>query len=216
MFMAWVRTGYRPQRPAATRAAAASRVEDNRRLSLDNGVEFLWDDSPVQRLLGVVEDVTRGGKRLDAQGRGFESFATVEGQRLRRALISAYGVDAGCDACAEALAWAWENWSRVAEMANPVGYLFRVGQSSARRQRRWHRPITLPVEIRASDLGEMDARLDEALVALSSRQRLVAVLVHGYGYSYAEVAQVTTSSVASVRNDLHRAMKRLRRKLEAQ
>jgi RNA polymerase sigma factor (sigma-70 family) len=162
-----------------------------------------------------VEDVTRGNQRFDVEDRRFESFVTLEGQRLRRALIALYGVDEGCDACAEALAWAWENWSRLVEMANPVGYLFRVGQSSARRQRRRHAPISLPVEIDVPDLYEMDARLDEALVALSARQRVVAVLVHGYGYSYAEVAQITTTSVASVRNDLHRAMKRLRRKLEA-
>ena len=151
---------------------------------------------------------------MDEEGRRFESFVTEEGERLRRGLVAAYGVDAGSDACADALAWAWENWPRVVEMANPVGYLFRVGQTSARRQRRHRRPISLPVEMRSADLGEMDARLDEALVALPSRQRLVAVLVHGYGYSYAEVAEMTTTSVSSVRNDLHRAMKRLRRKLE--
>ena len=40
---------------------------------------------------------------------GFEAFAAEEGERLRRALVSAYGVDSGCDAWAEALAWAWEH-----------------------------------------------------------------------------------------------------------
>ncbi len=110
--------------------------------------------------------MTRGEPRSDVESRRFESFVTVEGARLRRALIAMYGVDEGCDACAEALAWAWENWSRVVDMANPVGYLFRVGQTSARRQRRWHGPISLPSEIGFSDLHEMDGRLDEALVAL--------------------------------------------------
>jgi DNA-directed RNA polymerase specialized sigma24 family protein len=160
-----------------------------------------------------VEEVVGAGP-LDVDHGAFESFVTVEGQRLRRALIAAYGVDAGCEACAEALAWAWEHWLRVVEMVNPVGYLFRVGQSSARRQRRWRRRVILPVEV-PREPGEMSLRLDEALVELPPRQRVAVLLVHGYGYSYAEVADVTASSVASVRNDLHRAMKRLRRVLEA-
>jgi RNA polymerase sigma factor (sigma-70 family) len=163
-----------------------------------------------------VEDSTTGTERFDADERRFQSFVTVEGPRLRRALVGSQGVDAGCDAYAEALAWAWEHWPRVVAMANPVGYLFRVGQSAAGRERRWHRPIMLPVDPQSQEFGEMDARLDEALLALSARQRTVALLVHGYGYSYAEVAEVTRSSVGSVRNDLHRAMRRLRRKLEAQ
>jgi DNA-directed RNA polymerase specialized sigma24 family protein len=116
---------------------------------------------------------------LDTGDRGFEAFAAVDGERLRRALVSPYGVDAGCDAWAEALAWAREHWARVVEMG------IRSATSSA-----------------------------SALVALSPRERTVALLVHGYGYSYAEVAAVTGSTVASVRNELHRAMKRLRRKLD--
>ena len=152
---------------------------------------------------------------MDLDNAPFESFVSVEGQRLRRALIAAYGLDAGTEACAEALAWAWEHWDRVAEMTNPVGYLFRVGQSSARRTRRWQRRIRLPPE-RAHDGGEMSLRVDEVLLTLPPRQRLAALLVHGYGYSYAEVADATGSSVASVRNDLHRAMKTLRHRLEVE
>ena len=176
--------------------------------------EFLRRSGQPQTLK-VVEDSTKGAQRLDADERRFESFVTLEGPRLRRALLSSHGVDAGCDAYAEAIAWAWEQWERVQELANPVGYLFRVGQSAAGRERRWHRQVLLPVDLRSPGFGEIDTRLDEALVMLSARQRTVALLVHGYGYSYAEVAEVTRSSVASVRNDLHRAMKRLRRKLEA-
>ena len=150
---------------------------------------------------------------MDLDNAPFESFVSVEGRRLRRALIAAYGLDAGTEACAEALAWAWEHWDRVAEMTNPVGYLFRVGQSSARRTRRWQRRIRLPPE-RAHEGSEMSLRVDEVLLTLPPRQRLAALLVHGYGYSYAEVADATGSSVASVRNDLHRAMKSLRKRLE--
>jgi RNA polymerase sigma factor (sigma-70 family) len=166
----------------------------------------------------VVQKSTGGEVQLNAPDRSFEQFVAVEGERLRRALVASYGVDVGSDACAEALAWAWEHWDRVGEMANPVGYLFRVGQSATRRQRRWRtRRVLLPSEAgNPADTGEMGGRLDEALVALPQRQRAVVLLVHGYDYSYAEVAEMTGASLASVRNDLHRAMKRLRAQLEAQ
>jgi RNA polymerase sigma factor (sigma-70 family) len=165
-----------------------------------------------------VQESTGGEVRVNAPDRSFERFVAVEGERLRRVLVAAYGVDVGSDACADALAWAWENWSRVSEMANPVGYLFRVGQSATRRHGRWRRRrVLLPSEVGdTGDTGEMSGRLDEALVALSERQRAVVLLVHGYDYSYAEVAEMTGTSLASVRNDLHRAMKRLRAELEAQ
>jgi RNA polymerase sigma-70 factor (ECF subfamily) len=58
-------------------------------------------------------------------------------------------------------------------------------------------------------------RLDEALVRLTPRQRAAVLLVHGHGYSYAEVAAMTGASVGSVRNELHRAMTRLRAGMEA-
>jgi RNA polymerase sigma factor (sigma-70 family) len=178
------------------------------------GWAVLRDDSVWLRVLGVVEESMGSEVQPNAPERSFEAFVGVEGTRLRRALVASYGVEVGSDACAEALAWAWEHWPRVVEMANPVGYLFRVGQSASRRQRRQTRRITLPSENHDPDVGEMSVRLDEALVGLSSRQRTVALLVHGHGYSYAEVAEITESSVASVRSDLHRAMKRLRRQLE--
>ena len=34
---------------------------------------------------------------------------------------------------AEAFGYAWENWDRLKAMKNPTGYLYRVGQSKARR-----------------------------------------------------------------------------------
>lgn len=145
----------------------------------------------------------------------FATFVTAHERRLRRALVASYGVELGSDACAEALAWAWEHWAQVAEMGNPVGYLFRVGQSATRRQRRWRRLVDLPREHNDVDTGEVGVQLHDALAGLLPRQRAVAILVHAYGYSYAEVAEMTGMSVASVRSELHRAMTRLRRRLES-
>ena len=164
----------------------------------------------------MVVESTGGEVHINAPDTPFDDFVALHGERLRRALVASYGVDVGSDACAEALAWAWEHRERVAAMTNPVGYLFRVGQSATRRHRRWRRRVALPTEHAASETGEVNAELDAALVALPARQRAVALLVHGYGYSYAEVAEMTGTSLASVRTDLYRAMTRLRAQLEEQ
>ena len=51
----------------------------------------------------------------------FERFAADAKPRLQRALLGVVGVDAVDDAVAEALAYGFEHWARVREMANPVG-----------------------------------------------------------------------------------------------
>ena len=145
----------------------------------------------------------------------FDSFVAEHGDRLRRALLAANGVQVGNDACADALAWAWEHHDRISGMEHPVAYLFRVGQTSARRQRRWNREISLPSEIPTDDdVSEGSGRLEVALGRLNVKQRTVVILVHAHGWSYEEVAAGVGLSVASVRSHLHRGMKRLREEME--
>lgn len=74
--------------------------------------------------------------RTDGSRDGFEEFVRAHEARLRTALVLTYWPDAGREAAAEALAWAWEHWDRIAVMDAPVPYLYRVGQSRTRRIRR--------------------------------------------------------------------------------
>jgi DNA-directed RNA polymerase specialized sigma24 family protein len=129
--------------------------------------------------------------------------------RLRRALVAAYGVEVGSEATADAMAWAWEHRERVAAMENPAGYLYRVGQSAARRYR--DRPIRLP-EVPGSSVDDVviDPRLPVALEALSTRQRATVLLVHAHGYGLTEAAGVLGISVSAVRNHLQRGLRHLR------
>ena len=127
---------------------------------------------------------------------------------LRVALIAAYGSDRGREATAEALAWAWEHKERLASLTNPVAFLFRVGQSHSRGRRfrilhsrpHWEDPWVEPDLVRA-------------LSALSERQRVAVVLVHGYGWTMSEVAALWSVKVTTVQNHLDRAMMRLRSRL---
>ena len=140
----------------------------------------------------------------------FSRFAADVQPRLRRALVSFYGIEVGSEVTADALALAWERWDTVEAMANPVGYLFRVGQSRSRRYRR--RAIVLPA-VPASEFPEIDPRLPRALANLSNQQRAAVLLVHAHGWTQAETADALGCSVSTLRNHLDRGMRRLRASL---
>jgi DNA-directed RNA polymerase specialized sigma24 family protein len=97
-------------------------------------------------------------------------------------------------------------------MTNPLGYLFRVGQTSARKQFRWSRSFALP-EPEPSRLPDVEPGLARALMKLDHEQRVMVMLVHGHDWSYAEVAAVFDVTVTKVRNELFSAMQKLRKQL---
>lgn len=141
-------------------------------------------------------------------GEAFEAFFRENEPKLRRALVAAYGFEEGRDAAAEALAWAWEHWERMRDVANLPGYLFRVAQSRRRRRR-------LPVLRDAPGWIEhrFEPGLPGALAALSQRQRVAVVLVHGYGCTLREVAELTGIKQTTVQNHAERGLARLRARL---
>ena len=142
----------------------------------------------------------------------FERFLAEVAPRLRRALVATYGAQVGREAALDALAYAWEHRQRLGSWANPTAYLYRVGQTSARRQLR-PLPETWPVE--PGEPPTFEPGLGPALAALSEQQRVVVVLVHGYGWPLREVAGVLEVSASTVRMHLDRALRRLRKALEA-
>jgi RNA polymerase sigma-70 factor (ECF subfamily) len=139
----------------------------------------------------------------------FSEFFGEAEPRLRRALVAAYGVERGREAAAEALAYGWEHWSRVRRMANPVGYLYRVGQSRGRPRK--HRVL---VERSHPDDVWVEPGLYKALMKLTERQRVATVLVHGFGWTLGEVAELTGLSVSTIQNHLERGLRTLRTTLE--
>jgi DNA-directed RNA polymerase specialized sigma24 family protein len=129
---------------------------------------------------------------------------------LRRALVAAYGADAGRDAAAEALGWAWEHLDRVSVMANPGGYLWRVGQTAARRGRDRASLVAVPERGGGSDLPDVEPALRGALAGLSPQQRAAVLLVHGWGYGLTEAAAAMGCRLSTLRNHLARGMTKLR------
>jgi RNA polymerase sigma factor (sigma-70 family) len=161
------------------------------------------------RLLPGVYRSEQAPPRDAGRDAAFQEFVETVVQRLRRALVARYGVDVGNDVCADALAYAWEHWTDVAAMRNPTGYLYRVAQSAARRHHRWRRRPTFPPES-APLRGETEPGLDKALARLSEAHRISVLLVHAYGWTYEETAELLGVPVSTVRNHLHRGMKKLR------
>jgi DNA-directed RNA polymerase specialized sigma24 family protein len=139
----------------------------------------------------------------------FDAFAEAAQPRLRRAFVSCRGIEGAGDAAAEALAFAWEHWGRVKSMENPLGYLYRVGQSRTRPRR----PLALPPpdEIAAPDV---EPGLIPALLGLPETQRTAVWLVHACGWPYREVAEAMGVSVTAVGTHVSRALERLRAVLE--
>jgi DNA-directed RNA polymerase specialized sigma24 family protein len=139
----------------------------------------------------------------------FESFFDAIEPQLRRAHFAVFGLERGPEATAEAFAWAWETWPRARDLDSPVGYLFRVGQSKTRRRRSW--PVFTPS---ASEDHLVEPKLGAALAQLSESQRAAVVLVHGFGWTLREVAELRGIKVTSVQTHLERGLRRLRLALE--
>jgi DNA-directed RNA polymerase specialized sigma24 family protein len=143
----------------------------------------------------------------------FAGFVRAIEPRLRQALVAAYGPVDGREATVDALSWAWEHWDRLAEVDNPLGYLFRVGQSAVRR----FGPRPVPVDLLRAAVAhdpEITPELLPSLARLSPQQRTVVVLVHAFGWSQAEVATVLGVGASTVHEYLGRALARLRSDLE--
>lgn len=141
----------------------------------------------------------------------FTRFVKETEPRLSYAFFAAFGPEVGSEVTAEALAFAWENWPRVRTMDNPAGYLYRVGQSKARR---YFRPRVCFPAVPRSSLPDIEPRLPEVLSRLTRNQRLAVVLVHGMDWTEQEVADLIGRSRSTVRTHLERGLARLRDELE--
>lgn len=149
--------------------------------------------------------------RENATVDNFSEFFRRHETRLRQSLTPSLGIELAREAAAEAMAYGWENWSRVSQMENPIGYLYKVGKGKGRRMRvRRGTPLMSVPDTRIPDV---EPALPEALNRLSERQRTVVVLVHCYQWTYSEVAETLALTRSTVQTHVERAMSSLRRDL---
>ena len=160
--------------------------------------------------MGIVASAGGSDRDPGSVEAAFEEFVRTGGGDLRRALCARYGVEVGVEVTADVLAYAWERWAGISAMENPIGYLFRVGQSAARRYRR--RSVVLPL-LHAPGEPDFDPRLPRLLEDLPDRQRVAVVLVCVYDWTYPRCAEVLGVSESTVRTHVRRGLDALRREL---
>lgn len=137
-----------------------------------------------------------------------EAFLRDVEARLRRALIGSVGADRVDDAVAEALAWAYEHRDEVSAMANPVGYLYRVGQSKVRRPKK----VRL-FQREQPTIPDVEPDLVGALARLPKSQRTAVWLAHGCGWTHAEIGEVMDVTSSTVATHVSRGLSSLRTEL---
>jgi RNA polymerase sigma-70 factor (ECF subfamily) len=139
----------------------------------------------------------------------FVEFIENTEPRLHRALVARFGWETGREATAEALGYAWEHWPKIAKMVNPAGYLYRVGASRVRQRKAG--ALFPPKD---DGTSWFEPTLGPSLAALSERQRIAVVLVHGYGWSAREVAEMTGLKTSTVQSHVERGLAHLREQLK--
>ena len=141
----------------------------------------------------------------------FDELIDLVRARLLPVLWSKWGVEVGGDICCEVGEYAWGNRERLLRMANPLGFLYRVSQSKARRYSRWSKRSTFPS--RFPDIIHEDPQLHDILqmlAVLTEDQRVCVMLVHAFGWTYAEVAELLGVTRVVVNHNVHRGLARLR------
>lgn len=141
----------------------------------------------------------------------YTDFVRAVEPRLGDALVAALGSDVGREATQEALIYAWEHWARVGAMDHPAAYLYRVGRSKAKRY--WRKRRLFP-DVPTDGMPLVEPGLAPALARLSEKQRVTVLLVHGFGWTYAEVAEFLGVALGTVQKHLERGMVNLRLDLE--
>lgn len=127
------------------------------------------------------------------------------------ALVATHGHEIGREATAEALAWAWEHWDRITVLDNPVGYLYRVGQTQAQRFRRQAgRTASLPTWSTTDHTRWVEPGLDGGLASLTEHQRVAVVLCHGYQWTHREVGELLDVAPSTIQNHIERGLAKLR------
>lgn len=140
----------------------------------------------------------------------FETFMKETEPRVRRALISGFGSRLGREATLDAFEYGWEHWDRISGYSNPAGYIYRTGVRAALKARRKEaRRAGFETGGPAREVWA-EPKLDGSLDRLSDSQRSCVVLVHGFEWTYQEVADLLGVRRSTVQRHVERGMDKLR------
>lgn len=137
---------------------------------------------------------------------------------LRFGYVLAGSPDAAADLVQDALERTLAAWPRVKQRDDPEGYVRRTmvnrNVSIWRKQRRERIVEEVPDQPAVSDDGLPDEELQSALADLPRRQRAVLLLRFAEDLSEQQVANLMGCSVGTVKSQTHKALAKLRTRLD--
>ena len=148
----------------------------------------------------------------------FSDFYLDLHPRLVSTLTAVSGdADLAADAADEACAKALQRWRRVADMANPQGWVYRVALNEVRRKakRRDMERAILRRQVVPREIPGPTGELWQLVAALPVRQREAIVLRHLADLTEPEIAEAMRVKRGTVSSTLRAAHERLRGDLEA-
>lgn len=147
----------------------------------------------------------------------FDVFYRSTRPRIFRALALALGdTDLALDATDEAMARAAEKWAQIGGYENPAGWVYRVALNWARtRLRRLTRERGRLEYEPGYEHSIPDPHLVDRVMELPLSYRAVIVARFFLDWSVEETSEVLQIPPGTVKTRTHRALKRLRRALEA-
>lgn len=163
-------------------------------------------------MVRAFPDVTTDHDPIELAPATFEVFYEQTWDRVYRPLAFALGDPSlAAEAVDEAMTRAFERWSQVSVMENPVGWVYRVASNWARS---WLRRARRARTLHERDSGWVDRLPEPGLVKaidqLSPIHREVVVLRYLLDWSEAEVANALHVRIGTVKSRTSRALTQLR------
>lgn len=167
---------------------------------------------------GGVQNDALPFRPTDSTTTAFETFYTDHRDLIGRALCySLNDRDLGFEAADEAMVRAYRQWSTVSTLANPEGWVFKVGLNWGRSWIKRRLTAALKAPLLASpgpsstpmEQLATDTDLAAAIAGLQHSHRAVVVLRYQMDYSVAQIAEALGVPEGTVKSRLSRAMKHL-------
>src|SRR5262245_51870665 len=151
----------------------------------------------------------------------FEDFFRGQTQSLYAHLCLITGNRAEAEELAqEAFLKVWERWDRVADMEEPIGYLYATAMNLFRK--RYRRAMlavrkTVSDELRRDEFAMVEDRsiVASAMVELAPRQRAALVLTELIGFSSEEAGRMLGVAAGTVRALASQGRAAMKRHMEA-
>lgn len=169
---------------------------------------------PVDSGASTADDGAAPVASSDSPPEFREFFTQAHVPMVRSLSLALHDDQLGRDAAAEGFARALARWSSVATMANPAGWVYRVGLNWARSRRRKHRREVSVARLDdrpgvSPDNAASDIALRRALGRLSDDHRDVVVARYFLDWPESQIAESLGIAPGTVKSRLSRALHQL-------